>query len=103
MMDDQLMMRWRRGETSLNLSLFCYHKNFRVSFSSTIPCFWNVCKDFVYFLSSESDLIGVCRCFSREAGAKWAFLCYNERRIQKFGEKRVNRKLQTRFCGGSSL
>ena len=50
----------------------------------------------------ESDLIGVCRCFSREADAKWAFLCYNERSI-KNGEKRVNRKLQTRFCGGSSL
>ena len=27
---------------------------------------------------------------------------YNERSI-KNGEKRVNRKLQTRFCGGSSL
>ena len=35
--------------------------------------FLELCKDFVYFLSSESDLIGVCRCFSREAGAKWAF------------------------------
>ena len=59
--------------------------------------FLELCKDFVYFLSSESDLIGVCRCFSREAGAKWAFLCYNERSI-KNGEKRVNRKLQTRFA-----
>lgn len=64
--------------------------------------FLELCKDFVYFLSSEIDLIGVCRCFSREASAKWVFLCYNERSI-KNGEKRVNRKLQTRFCGGSSL
>lgn len=101
MMDDQLMIFWRRGETSLNFFSFVI---------ITLPCifffyytmFLEVCKDFVYFLSSESDLIGVCRCFSREAGAKWAFLCYNERSI-KNGEKRVNRKLQTRFCGGSSL
>ena len=52
--------------------------------------FLELCKDFVYFLSSEIDLIGACRCFSREASAKWVFLCYNERSI-KNGEKRVNR------------
>ena len=50
--------------------------------------FLELCKDFVYFLSSESDLIGVCCCFSREAGAKWAFLCYNERSIKM--EKNVS-------------
>lgn len=50
--------------------------------------FLELCKDFVYFLSSESDLIGACRCFSREAGAKWAFLCYNERSIKM--EKNVS-------------
>ena len=55
--------------------------------------FLELCKDFVYFLSSESDLIGVCSCFSREAGAKWAFLCYNERSI-KNGEKRVKRAVE---------
>lgn len=54
--------------------------------------FLELCKDFVYFLSLESDLIGVYRCFSREAGANWAILCYNEGSI-KNGEKRVNRKL----------
>ena len=37
-----------------------------------------------------------------EASAKYVYLCYNEENI-KNGEKRVNRKLQTRFCGGSSL
>lgn len=37
-----------------------------------------------------------------EASAKYVQLCYNEENI-KNGEQRVNRKLQTRFCGGSSL
>ena len=37
---------------------------------------------------SESDLIGVCRCFSREAGAKWAFYATNERSIKM--EKNVS-------------
>ena len=64
--------------------------------------FLELCKDFVYFLSLESELIGAYSCFSREASANWAILCYNEGSI-KNGEKRVNRKLQTRFCGGSSL
>ena len=50
--------------------------------------FLELCKDFVYFLSSEIDLIGVCRCFSRQASAKWAFLCYNERSIKM--EKNVS-------------
>ena len=99
MMDDQLMIRWRRGETSFKLVFFIKNSEF---FFFYYTMFLELCKDFVYFLSSESDLIGVCSCFSREAGAKWAFLCYNERSI-KNGEKRVNRKLQTRFCGGSSL
>lgn len=93
------MMRWRRGETSFKL--VCFIKNSEFFFFYYIM-FLELCKDFVYFLSSEIDLIGVCRCFSRQASAKWAFLCYNERSI-KNGEKRVNRKLQTRFCGGSSL
>lgn len=37
-----------------------------------------------------------------EASAKYVQLCYNEENI-KNGEQRVNRKLQTRFCGGSGL
>ena len=93
------MIFWRRGETSFKLVCFIKNSEF---FFFYYTMFLELCKDFVYFLSSEIDLIGVCRCFSREASAKWFFLCYNERSI-KNGEKRVNRKLQTRFCGGSSL
>ena len=99
MMEDQLMIFWRRGETSFKLVRFIKNSEF---FFFYYIMFLELCKDFVYFLSSEIDLIGVYRCFSREAGANWAILCYNEGSI-KNGEKRVNRKLQTRFCGGSSL
>ena len=69
------MIFWRRGETSFKLVCFIKNSEF---FFFYYTMFLELCKDFVYFLSSESDLIGVCRCFSREAGAKWAFLCYNE-------------------------
>ncbi len=51
-MDDQLMMRWRRGR--LFLSLFV-HKNLEpfLHYNHKLE----LCKDFVYFLSSESDLL----------------------------------------------
>lgn len=67
MMDDQLMIFWRRGETFFKLVCFIKNSEF---FFFYYTMFLELCKDFVYFLSSESDLIGVCRCFSREAGAK---------------------------------
>ena len=60
--------------------------------------FLEVCKDFVYFLSSESDLIGVCRCFSREAGAKWAF--YATMKGYKNGENVSIENYKPDFCGG---
>ena len=85
------MIFWRRGETSLNFFSFAIITLPRIFFFY-YTMFLELCKDFVYFLSLESDLIGVYRCFSREADANWVILCYNEGSI-KNGEKRVNRKL----------
>ena len=92
------MIFWRRGETSLNFFSFAII-TLPCSFSSTISCFWkfvtilsNLDNKPTYAFSNRAD----------EASAKYVQLCYNEENI-KNGEKRVNRKLQTRFCGGSSL
>ena len=101
MMEDQLMIFWRRGETSLNFFSFAII-TLPCSFSSTIPRFWN----FVTILSILGNIKeidwGLLQRGDSEASAKYVHLCYNEENI-KNGEKRVNRKLQTRFCGGSSL
>ena len=96
------MIFCRRGETSLNFFSFVIITLPRIFFSSTIPRFWN----FVTILSilgniKEIEWVLLQR-GDNEASAKYVYLCYNEENI-KNGEKRVNRKLQTRFCGGSSL
>ena len=101
MMEDQLMIFWRRGETSFNFFSFAII-TLPCSFSSTIPRFLN----FVTILSILGNIKeidwGLLQRGDNEASAKYVYLCYNEENI-KNGEKRVNRKLQTRFCGGSSL
>ena len=92
MMEDQLMIFWRRGETSLNFFSFVIITLPRIFFLLLYHVFWN----FVTILSIlgeyQRDRMGPLTRGDNEASAKYVYLCYNEENI-KNGEKTCQSKI----------